>query len=77
MIEAAGSKAAEPEVIAEFKDSDIVILNGRYGPYIKHAGANYRIPKDVSAGSLTEKDCLSIIADTAPTARKFRKFKKK
>ena len=77
LIEAAGSKAAEPEVIAEFKDSDIVILNGRYGPYIKHAGVNYRIPKDVSAGSLTEKDCLSIIADTAPTARKFRKFKKK
>ena len=31
--------------ILEFKDSGISVLNGRFGPYIKKDGANYRIPK--------------------------------
>ncbi|MBQ9399428.1 MAG: type I DNA topoisomerase [Bacteroidales bacterium] len=70
-------EAAAANNIAEFKDSDIVIVNGRYGPYIKHAGSNYKLPKGADAASLTEEDCKKIIAEGKPTAHKYRKFTKK
>jgi len=73
--DASGDKAAN-SIIKEFKDNDIQVLNGRYGPYIKHAGGNYRIPKGTNAEKLTEEDCLKIISEGAPTAKKFSKFKK-
>ena len=57
-------------VIAEYKDSDIQVLNGSYGPYIKHAGKNYRLPKGTDAQSLTEEQCKEIIANSEPTGRK-------
>ncbi|MGM9735133.1 MAG: type I DNA topoisomerase [Candidatus Cryptobacteroides sp.] len=57
-------------IIAEFKDSDIQVIDGNYGPYIKHAGGNYRIPKGTDAASLTEEKCKEIIAGSEPTGRK-------
>lgn len=77
VIEADRAKQAVPAIISEFKDSDIVVTNGRYGPYIKHAGGNYKIPAGKDAAALTEEDCKAIIAATAPSAGKYRKFKKK
>lgn len=78
LIGKASDTAVQSEPMKEFKESDIAIINGRYGPYIKHAGANYRIPKGTDASTLTEKDCLDIIAGSpAPATRKFRKFKKR
>ena len=60
-------------VISEFKDSDIQVINGAYGPYIKHAGSNYKIPKGTDAETLTEDKCKEIIASTEPTGRKKRR----
>ncbi|MGM9786962.1 MAG: type I DNA topoisomerase [Candidatus Cryptobacteroides sp.] len=57
-------------IIAEFKESDIQVIDGNYGPYIKHAGGNYRIPKGTDAASLTEERCKEIIAGSEPTGRK-------
>ena len=57
-------------VIAEYTNSDIQVLNGSYGPYIKHAGKNYRLPKGADAQSLTEEQCKEIIANSEPTGRK-------
>ena len=57
-------------IIAEFKDSDIQVLNGSYGPYIKHAGQNYRLPKGTDAQSLTEDQCKEIIANSEPTGKR-------
>ena len=57
-------------VLAEYTDSDILVLNGSYGPYIKHAGKNYRLPKGTDAQSLTEEQCKEIIANSEPTGRK-------
>ena len=57
-------------VIAEYTDSDIQVLNGSYGPYIKHAGKNYRLPKGADTQSLTEEQCKEIIANSEPTGRK-------
>ena len=31
-------------ILAEYKDSDIQVIDGSYGPYIKHAGRNYKLP---------------------------------
>ena len=60
-------------VLAEYTDSDIQVINGSYGPYIKHAGKNYRIPKGTNAQSLTEEQCKEIIANSEPTGRKKRR----
>ena len=76
IVSESGEKA-QKEIINEFKQSDIAIINGRYGPYIKHAGQNYKIPKGKDAASLSEQDCLDIIAQGAPTGRSSRFGKKK
>ena len=57
-------------IIAEFKDSDIQVIDGAYGPYIKHAGSNYKLPKGTDAAALTEEKCKEIIESSEPTGRK-------
>ena len=57
-------------VIHEFKDSDIQVIDGAYGPYIKYGKSNYRIPKGTDATSLTEEKCKEIINSSEPTGRK-------
>ena len=47
--------------LARFESSDITVINGRYGPYIKQNGVNYKIPRGTKAESLTEEKCLEII----------------
>ena len=60
-------------IIAEFKESDIQVIDGNYGPYIKHAGSNYKIPKGTDTTSLTEDKCKEIINSSEPTGRKKRR----
>ena len=60
-------------VIAEYSESDIQVINGSYGPYIKHAGQNYRLPKGTDAQTLTEEQCKEIIANSEPTGRRRRR----
>ena len=70
------NKTAANSVMVEYTDNDIQIINGRYGPYIKHAGSNYRIPKGTDAATLTEAACLEIINNSKPTEKGRRRFKK-
>lgn len=58
--------------IKTFDDSDIQILNGRYGPYITDGNKNAKIPKDRDPKSMTLDECEKLIAE-APE----RKGKKK
>ena len=60
-------------IIAEYKDSDIQVIDGAYGPYIKHAGSNYKIPKGTDPAALTEDKCKEIISSSEPTGRKKRR----
>ena len=60
-------------IIAEYKDSDIQVIDGSYGPYIKCAGNNYKIPKGTDPTTLTEENCKEIIASSEPTGRKKRR----
>jgi DNA topoisomerase-1 len=47
------------KVLIDF--GDILVLNGRYGPYIKKDKSNFRIPKGSDASKLTKEECISII----------------
>ena len=66
---------AAGQVIREFPASDISIINGRYGPYLKHAGKNYKLPKGSDAAALTEEECRKIVESGEPTS-KYRRRKK-
>lgn len=76
LIASEPGKAMAAAPILEFKEQDITVLDGRYGPYIKHAGANYKIPKGKVPASLTLEDCLKIVQGEPAGARKsFKRFK--
>ena len=60
-------------IIVEYKESDIQVIDGAYGPYIKHAGSNYKIPKGTDPSSLSEDKCKELIESSEPTGRKKRR----
>ena len=57
-------------ILSEYKEADIQVVNGSYGPYIKHAGRNYKIPKGTDPATLTEEKCKEILASSEPTGRR-------
>ena len=72
------SGAAATPVLREFGQGGISVLSGRYGPYIKFDGRNYRLPRGTDVASLTEADCRRIIEEAPePGAAKPRRFKKR
>ena len=75
LIDSIGNKAAANTPLLEFKDSDIQVINGRYGPYIKHDGKNFKIPKGTDAATLTEERCKEIISSSEPSKKGFRRRK--
>ena len=77
LINSSVDNASSNQIIKEFADADISIINGRYGPYIKHGGSNYKLPKGTDANTLDEQACKQIIADSKPSAPKFKKRYKK
>lgn len=48
------------------EDAELQIRDGRFGPYMKYKGENYKLPKDVEPTSLSYEDCMKIVAE-APT----------
>ncbi len=65
-IEEGRNKTTAMTVMAEW--GDIQVINGRFGPYIKAAGSNYRIPRETDAAALTEEQCKEIIANGKPSS---------
>ena len=60
------------------ENSDLEILNGRFGPYIAYKGKNYKIPKGTKPEELSSDDCLKIIeSDSQPKAKARRVSRKK
>jgi DNA topoisomerase-1 len=67
------------EVILEKNDSDskkvikdfgdIMLLNGRYGPYLSKDKVNYRLPKGTEAEKLTREECMKIIENSDKTRK--------
>ena len=75
VIRSAAEKPAEGPM-KEFPGG-LQIINGKYGPYLKKDGVNYKIPKGTDAAALTESDCLQIIAQAGSAPLKGRRFSKK
>ena len=59
------------------EDSELEVLNGRYGPYITYKGNNYRLPKNLheKAKDLTYEECMEIVQgqDEKPAAKPTRR----
>ena len=53
------AESEKKKIIKDF--DDILVLNGRYGPYITRDKKNYRLPKGTDAEKLTREDCIKII----------------
>lgn len=70
-------EADAKKFINSFKDGEIQVLNGRYGPYIKSGKKNFKIPKDKDPEALTQEDCEEIMANQpASGGRRGKKAKK-
>ena len=52
------------------EDENVKVMNGRYGAYITNGTDNFKISKGVVAENLTYEDCMQIIQNTAPTAKR-------
>jgi DNA topoisomerase-1 len=55
------------KIIKDF--GDIMLLNGRYGPYLVKEKQNYRLPKGTDAEKLTKEDCIKIIDNSDKTKK--------
>ena len=62
-------EAAANKIISSFQDGAIQVLRGKFGPYVTDGSKNGRIPKDVAPETLTEADCVEILA-SAPAKGK-------
>ena len=69
-IEYIKNKETRNVLLSFSEDENIKVMNGRYGPYITNGTDNFKIPKDQVANKLTYQDCVKIIEETAPTAKK-------
>src|SRR5690606_17133655 len=61
---------ARNRIIKQFPDSDIQVLNGRFGPYISDGKLNGKIPKDREPASLTLEEVQTLLAETGKPARR-------
>ena len=61
---------ARNRVIKEWAESDIQVLNGRFGPYISDGKLNGKIPKDREPASLTLAEVQHLLQETGKPARR-------
>ena len=66
----AKKKAEAERIIKEFAvETELQVLNGRFGPYIAYKGNNYKLPKNVTPAELTLEECLEIVNKQGETAK--------
>jgi DNA topoisomerase I len=61
---------ARNRIIKSFPDSDIEVLNGRFGPYLSDGKLNGKIPKDREPASLTLQEAIELMETTGKPMRK-------
>ena len=67
----AKAKSEASKVIKSFEqDSNIQVLNGRYGAYIKFGKDNVKIPANVEPEQMTYEQLIEIIKNQAPAPTK-------
>jgi len=73
LIEEGRQKERDKYIKVFENDTELQVLNGRWGPFIKYKGNNYKIPKDTDAHALSYDDCLKIVENQPATNTKRRK----
>ena len=66
-----GRAAAKPIRIVGNHPADeapVELYEGRYGPYVKHAGINATVPRDLKPEELTLDQAVSLLAERAAKA---------
>ena len=64
--------------INEFKNSNVKIKEGRWGPYITNGKVNVSVPKGMKPENLTEEECVALLAEKQKKKKgKKRKAKNK
>ena len=51
-------------------DAEMKVMNGRFGPYISYKKTNYKLPKSVDAKALTYEDCIKLVQEINPAAKR-------
>ena len=77
-----GEAAAHLKAFDE--DPEMEVMNGRFGPYLKYKGTNYKLPKSIKEPTnLTYEECMAFVekadktpTETKPAARRGRKSAK-
>ena len=69
-IELIQNKETRNVLVSYPEDANLKVMSGRYGPYITNGTDNFKIPKDMVANRLSYQDCVQIMQETAPTAKK-------
>jgi len=59
-----------PRLIGEYEGEDVTVAIGRFGPYIKHAGAFTSIPKDIAPAEITIDQAIALINEKRDEAKK-------
>ncbi len=75
LIEDKRKKDKEKIIKTYNEDSDLQVLNGRFGPYIAYKKENYKIPKKTEADKLTYEEAMKIVNSTEkkPSRKKTKK----
>jgi len=55
------------------ENTELRLLNGRWGPYISFKKNNYKIPKGTNAENLSYEDCLALIEKQGPPKKSKKK----
>ena len=62
LIEAHRKSEASAHLKTFEEDAELEVMNGRFGPYLKYKGSNYKLPKTVKEpASITYEECMEII----------------
>ena len=67
------SKIQQVPIKTFSEDAEVTIRAGRYGPYIKTAKRNIKIPAEINPSSLTWQEVQDLIEKTPPSKRKRKK----
>ena len=60
-------------VIKNFEDSELEVLDGRYGPYVTNGKVNVTVPKNLNPSDLDLKTCQQMIAEKIKKGSRSRK----
>lgn len=67
-------ESEEKSLLRTFSEDDTLqVRQGRFGPYIKHDGNNYKIPKGTDIDTLTYEFCMELIAQAPAKSKRSNK----